>query len=287
VHFLSTVKINGLVWISSLDDDEKGSTRRIVEDLEPYLASIDLPFVFVEPRSKAELLAALTSIAKRAKEGLKPVVHIDTHGSPTDGICIAGSKECVSWQVLVDEFRKINVATENNLCIVSAACFGMNMIRPIAINQQTPFYVVVAPHKTVTFDFVERKTLPFYRAVLDGLDILSGYESHLAPEFSAFHCERLLATALTRYVRDHCIGRGAEVRREQLLTQGVSQGMPNTRQNRRMARKLAKKMIKPDQRLIDRYVRSFLIGRPVPFSLADVMALARGAQKTANGRTAL
>jgi hypothetical protein len=128
--------------------------------------------------------------------GFRPAVHIDTHGSETHGIYIAGSKQFVSWQLLVDEFRKINLATENNLCVVSAACFAMNMIRPITINQQTPFYVMIAPQKTGTFSFVEGKTLPFYRAVFDGLDILRGYETHLAPEFAAFHCERLQATYL-------------------------------------------------------------------------------------------
>ncbi len=285
MRFFSTVSINGLVWISSLDDHQKGTTRRVIEDLEPYFTLIGLPFVFVEPKTKAELLAGLANIAKRAREGFRPLVHIDTHGSETGGIYIAGSKEFVSWQLLVDEFRKINLATKNNLCVVSAACFGMNVIRPITIDQQTPFYVMIAPQKTVTFGFMEQKTLPFYRAVFDGLDILKGYETHLTPEFSAFHCEGLLATALARYVRDHCIGRGAKVRHEHLLTLAVNEGLQNTRLNRKMARKLAKKMIKPDQQFIDRYVRSFLIGRRVPFSVADVLALARGAKRTVNGKS--
>ena len=198
---------------------------------------------------------------------------------------VAQSKEIVPWQLLVDELRDINVATGNNLCVVSAACFGMYMIRPITVSEPTPFYVMIAPQQTVTFDFVERKTVPFYRAVFDGLDILDGYKTHLAPEFSAFHCERLLAVALTRYVRDHCIGRGARVRREELVTRAIREGLPNMRQNRKIARRIARTMIKPSQQLIDRYVRSFLVGRPVPFSVADVLALARGAQKTCNGKT--
>jgi hypothetical protein len=282
MHFSSTVKING---ISSLNDNERGTTRRVIEDIQPYFNSIKLPFAFFQPNTKADLVAVLANITKRATEGLRPMVHIDTHGSETEGIYIAGSQEFVSWDRLVEEFRKVNLATDNNLCVVSAACFGMHIIRQITINQQTPFYVMIAPQKTVTFGFVEQKTQPFYRAVFDGLDVLKGYETHLAPEFSAFHCEKLLAVALTRYVRNHCIGRGAKVRGESLLTRAIGQGMENTRRNRRMARKTAKKLIKPNQQIIDRYVHSFLMGRTVPFSVADVLALARGAQKTPNGRT--
>jgi hypothetical protein len=51
VRFHSTVRVNGLVWISSLHDDEKGTTRRVIEDLEQYFASIGLTFVFVEPKT--------------------------------------------------------------------------------------------------------------------------------------------------------------------------------------------------------------------------------------------
>ena len=136
-----------MAWfgLGSLEEHEQGTTRRVIEDLEPYLSSIELPFVFVEPKTKAELLAGLASIAKRATEGLRPIIHIDTHGSERDGIYITASKELVSWQVLVDEFRKINAATENNLCVVSAACFGLNMIQPITITRQTPFFLIVAP----------------------------------------------------------------------------------------------------------------------------------------------
>jgi hypothetical protein len=279
MRFSSTARVNSLVWISSLDDHDKGTTRRVIEDLEPYFNSIALPFVFVEPKTKSELIAVLSSLAKRAKDGLHPIIQFDTHGSAKDGIYVAPSKEFVPWQSLIDRLRDINVNTANNLCVVSAACFSMSMIKQIVITDQTPFYMMIAPQRAVTFGFVEQKTLPFYRGVFDGSDIYSSYEKSLASDFSIFHCEKLLAVALTKYIRNHCIGRGAALRREELVTRAIKKGLPNTRQNRKIARKLAKTMIRPNQQLIDRYARSFLIGRVVPFSIADVMALACGAQK--------
>jgi hypothetical protein len=44
-----------------------------------------------------------------------------------DGLYITGSGEFVTWQRLVDKLRPINIATENNLCVVSAAKFAIDL----------------------------------------------------------------------------------------------------------------------------------------------------------------
>jgi hypothetical protein len=64
LHLSSVVTINSLVWISSLDPGEKGTTDRVHDDLQPYFVSIGLPFIPVEPRSANELLAGLDAIAR-------------------------------------------------------------------------------------------------------------------------------------------------------------------------------------------------------------------------------
>ena len=161
LHLSSVININSLIWITSLEPNETGTMNRVHDDLQPYLLSIGLPFHAVGPRSGSELLACLDAIAKRAKDGLRPIIHFDTHGSRKDGLYIAASREFVSWQKLVEKLRAINVETGNNLCVVSAACFGMHAIMETNIGNAAPFFALIAPENTVTFGFVEQRTVPF------------------------------------------------------------------------------------------------------------------------------
>jgi len=272
----SGITVNSLIWISSLEPGEKGTTDRVHDDLQPYFASIGLPLHAAEPKSGNELLAGLDALAKRVKEGLRPIIHFDTHGSKADGLYIAASDDFVSWQELVEKLRPINVATENNLCVVSAACFGMHAIKEINIGTAAPFFALIAPEHTVTFGFVEKRTVPFYEAVFKGLDIVSAHEKHLAPSFKLFLSEKMLIVGLTKYVMNHCLGKGRRKRVEGLVTQAVSSGMPNTPENRRMARRTAKQLIKPDQALVDRYEQSFLMGKKLGVAIEEIMDLAQG-----------
>jgi hypothetical protein len=270
LYLSSAIAVNSLIWISSLKSTERGTTDRVHDDLQPYFVSIGLPFHPVEPKSARDLLLGLDAIAKRAKhDGLRPIIHFDTHGSKTNGLCIAGSGEFVSWQQLVDGLRPINVATGNNLCVVSAACFSMHAIKQINIGAPAPFFSLVAPENTVSFGFVERRTTPFYEEVFRGQDIVSAHEHHLAPGFKLFLCEKMFLVGLTKYVRNHCMGRGRKERIENLVSQAVADGLPNNRQNRRKARRTAKQFIKPTQALIDRYVRTFLIGKKIDVTVTQ------------------
>ena len=275
LHSTSVIAINSLVWISSLKPGEKGTTDRVHDDLQPYFLSIGLPFHPAEPRSASEFLSSLDAIVKRAKDGLRPIIHFDTHGSKKDGLYIAGSGEFVSWQQLVDKLRPINVATQNNLCVVSAACFGMHAIKEVSIGNAAPFSALIAPENTVGFGFVEKRTVPFYTKLFEGLDIVTAHEQYLTPGFKLFLAEKMLLVGLTKYVRNHCLGKGRKKRVEDLLTKAVAGGLPNNRQNRRMARSTAKKFIQPDQVLIDRYVETFLVGKKIDVDIKQIVQLAQ------------
>ena len=56
------------------------------------------------------------------ENALRPILFIDAHGANGNGICIDPAKEIIGWDKLVELLRPINVATENNLCVVSEFC---------------------------------------------------------------------------------------------------------------------------------------------------------------------
>lgn len=274
--------VNSVVWIHSLGAAEKGFTERAIDDLQPFLMRAGVYFESFEPATAADLQNYLDQIVHRAANGLRPIIHFDTHGSAVEGLYVAGSNQYVSWAELVAWLRPINIATGNNLGIVSAACCSMHIYKDISVEKECPFFVLIAPTEAVSFGFIERNAVKFYEEVFTGSDITAAYNKHLQEKLTLFHCERALFVALGRYIRDHCVGRGGSERRERLLTKAISErGLPNNRNTRRSIRKQVKKMIRPTQALVDRYVKSFLIGKNAAFALADVMkevraSIARG-----------
>ncbi len=116
-----------------------------------------------------------------ASSGLRPILHFDMHGDLTQGIKVAASGEFVSWPRLVDSLRAINVATENNLCVVSGACFSMNVVWEVTLSKPCPFFILIAPGEEVSSGFLEDKTREFYKSVFDDLEIVAAHEAHFAP----------------------------------------------------------------------------------------------------------
>lgn len=275
--FESHAEINSVYWITSLEPEKQGVTRRVHEDLNPFLADASVPFNCFEPPNADQLKQLLRQIELDARAGSRPIIHFDTHGSER-GIEIQPSGELISWDEIVDWLRKINVATRNNLCVVSAACFSAHAIEHIEVTKACPFHLLIAPENSITFGFTEDKLVPFYRAVFEQSDIASAYEQFLSPSLSLFHCEAMLGVALARYFRDQCIGKGAKKRREALLTQAIDSGVPNNRVNRRRIRSTSKKMIRPNREVVDRFTSIFLLGKRV-FEFADLKKVIENANE--------
>jgi hypothetical protein len=272
------INLNAVVWIMSLDNnDERQSTEQVLTFLEPFLQAKQIPFVKVEPKTAAELYEFLTLIEHRAKAGLRPIIHFDTHGGQTDGLYIAASREFVPWRELVQRLRPVNVATQNNVCIVSAACFSLHTIMELDITAATPFFVMFAPQHTVTFGFIEERMFGFYEDVFTSQDMMLAHERHLAPNLEGYHCQRLLLKSLIGYIRDSCTGRGRRKRVRSLVRKSLGPGKkhPDTPELRRVARRVARAVIRPNQALIDRYARPFLMGQKLSIGISEILPFAR------------
>jgi hypothetical protein len=103
LEFNSGFGANSLIWVSSLSPEQQGPTRRIVEDIRPWSAQIGLPFIRYDPKSAGELYQLLDGIAQRAREGAKPMLHFDMHGSK-HGLQLAGTLEIAPWARVVSKF---------------------------------------------------------------------------------------------------------------------------------------------------------------------------------------
>lgn len=270
MRFTSASRFNTLFWISSLAEAERGVTRRLLEDLEPLCAASKLPFEHYEPTTAAELLNSLDNIIGRSKVGGLPLIHLDLHGTPEDGLQVAQSGERVSWAAIAEKFRDINVLTKNNLCVISGACYSVKLLKAIDVKRPSPFFILLAPEKEILAGDIEANTLGFYRDIISEKDIISTYTKWFADKLKMFHSERMAAEALVRYIDTACKGRNADARKEHFVSMAVKNGLAKNRHELRRARRIAKGTTVPSEKLLKGVVGRFLIGKQPSFTIADL-----------------
>ena len=117
------------------------------------------------------------------ENGLRPMLFIYAHGASRNGICIDPSKEIIGWEKLVELLRPINVATESNLCVVSAACLSLLSIMEMGIEEPVPYFIDIAAERA--FYFKEREIVGFFEDIFDGPDIVSAHERNRASGYPA------------------------------------------------------------------------------------------------------
>lgn len=270
--------INSLLWIRSLGAHELNPSRRMVEDLQTLAAADGFTFEEHVVECPEDLLALLGNIARRADEGLRPILHFDCHGSRSDGLLLEPSGEYLDWPRLADGLRAVNVATANNLCCVFGVCFGLHMSFELRLSKPSPYYLTIAPEQEILVGQLEQSTLPFYREVFSSGNITSAYSKVLRPDLKLFHCKEVFARALATYIANNCVGRAAKRRQERMVTEILQQDgivSPSSEQLRE-ARAKIKAALAPSQTIIDQFAPTFLIGREPGFGYPELRKLADG-----------
>lgn len=272
ISFSSGFSFNSVIWISSLPDSEQGPARRMTEDMESLSSQIGFDFQHVDVSSIDELSTLLCKLSIHAcKHKLRPILNFDMHGCKDKGLLISGANEFVSWDWLAVYLRKLNTCTENNLCVIGAACFGLRAVMPIKLDQPTPFFILLAPENKVSLGFLEKNIFPFYKVLFESGNINDAYQRYLSNKFSYFHCEKMLFIVVARYIKKGCKGKTAQERRERLLSEVFLAGMEKTKENLQNVRKKIKEGLLPNQALLDRYAKTFLINKACSFNIDQLL----------------
>lgn len=272
------VGVNSLVWITSLREGERGVTSRILEDLEPYLDSIGIGFTRFEPESREHLYYFLDTLRQSAERTFRPVIHLDMHGDAEAGLGIVASGEHAPWADLVELLREINVATRNNLCVVSLACFGFGILANLDFAKPTPFYALVASDREIAAGDIEECAVRFYRRVFEVQDLGPVCKEVWQDSPRLWLAEKYLFELLVNYVVKTTKGKFARERRERVLTMAREMGLPAN--EIKEYRRFVKANLKPRPNLIHTYGKRFFIGRPIVFTLKQVKDAAALFEKT-------
>lgn len=267
--------INSVVWVRSLPEHELGPTRRILEDLSSQELANGFKVFEFEISTRAEFVDLMRRLSEDAVSGLRPILHIDAHGSEQDGLVLAPSGERVTWPELIDGLRGLNKATENNLVCVLALCFGLHGYKEVSLSKAVPAYLFSAPEKEVSVGFLESETAEFYRLANETGNVTSAFTQTLGSQMISFHCQGLFFQALLRYVRAHCSNKDRQQRLERLVTEALKQ-QQNTQPTSGELKELRnqiKRLLVPGQHIIDHFAPTFLIGRQALFSYSDIQRI--------------
>jgi hypothetical protein len=260
-------KTNSVFWLRSLSEKDQGPTRRVLEDLEPFLKGIGLPLHLIDVYTTADLYYLLDQLALAP---IKPILQLDMHGEK-QGLTLARSGELAPWSEVVPRLRNINLATQGNLCVVAGVCYAYYALTEISISNASPVKFLIAPDREIGVGILEDGLVSFYKALFSGLDISEAQSRYLADPMKLFHAEKFFVIALCKYIRESCKGKGGAARREHLLTEILLNGRPRNTETLRELREPIREGIKPSQQMVDRYAKMFLIGRPCPFSIDELL----------------
>jgi hypothetical protein len=145
--------------------------------LHDYLHQIGFSSELAVCRSAADVRESLARATERVRAtGAVPIVHLEVHGSNpwesrAEAICFGPGEgeQAVTWAELGDWLTPLNVATDFNLMIVSAACWGSAVIGGISGGTSPlPFAFAVGFRTPVDPGRLRDAMREFYRAVHRG-----------------------------------------------------------------------------------------------------------------------
>ena len=249
--------VNSFVWITSLRENEIGISRRILEDLTPLLNSLGVAILPFDVKSVKDMKWLMTSLSFRVQQGMRMLIHLDMHGDK-DGLKIAKTGEIYSWSEFCSTCSIINSLQQNELLIVSTACFGLRMLEGINPLARCPFSCLIAPEREISAGYLESSLPRFYEELFRTRIIEDAFKNTFQKPFRIFSSHDLFLVLMCIYYADHCSGAAKHARREHLLSKAVEAGRVRNAQEIKHVRTHLKKALAFDEALVAKYAKLFL-----------------------------
>lgn len=138
--------ISRFVTIQSLEPHEVQTGQILVDLLTALLREYEptLNVVSLSCSSALEFRRLLDDlIHEAAANGDRPVIHIECHGSQTEGIEFENGST-LGWQECGELLTQLNIATRFNLLVVLAACYGAYLNGQYSPIKPSPAFCIVA-----------------------------------------------------------------------------------------------------------------------------------------------
>lgn len=161
-----------LVIVDSLESHEFQTGHEIETFARTLFADHGLPLQ-VERHSVSwpdEFQNVLDELVVEAKDGARPLLHVEMHGDPLNGLEFA-SGGTMKWGQVSELLIDLNRATRFNLVCIFAACYGAYFATELWVNRPSPCFGLLAPEDEIDPGEIYRAFMCFYRELAVSQDM--------------------------------------------------------------------------------------------------------------------
>ena len=160
--------ISKFVIVQSLELDEVQTGEVLVELLtslvKEYAPTLEVvAFNCHSAQEFRNFLKELTNAA--ATNGDRPLLHVECHGSPTEGIEFENGST-LDWAEWGELLTQLNIATRFNLLVAVSACYGAYLNGQYSPIRPSPAFCIVAPTEEINPADAMRGFRTFYSHLL-------------------------------------------------------------------------------------------------------------------------
>lgn len=166
-HEVDTWKFNAITVIESLPPGDRTGKKLYDSKLQWMALQLNITAHYEYTPDREAFFAFLDKIKRSIKVGYLPVLHFEMHGGH-EGLDLE-SGEVITWSELCGYLREMNIAMNNTLLVVLAACYGTEICEQIMPLLRAPFRCAVGPVEEISFAKIEEGFDAFYDALLNGI----------------------------------------------------------------------------------------------------------------------
>ena len=266
MDFSKRIDFNHIIILDLLREDDFQTARRLDDNISVFVHANQRTHIKIS--SKENLIENLMLIIqKKLPEGIKPIIHIEGHGSEISLSLPDGSS--ISWFELYEILSKINFYLNNTLILFIATCYGYHYIKTLKLQASTPTFCLISPSEKIDSCAIERGAYIFYKNIFEtkDLDISIRKLTKSDSSFDFYNSDQFFIELMTSYFKKWHYGKLARERIDSLLdstfTKDEEEGYKYSKNKRKAVlserRKLAKKFIKSEESRYDIYKRNSLI----------------------------
>jgi len=204
-------RFNGVAILDAIPNGEFNTARRLHDDLKDiatYRAE-GLEIRYFRVDTLADLAAGILALSREATDsGLKPWLHLEGHGSDDESGFITADGSPCSWTHLKELITPLNLATDLNVLLILATCFGGSFAGAIRTIDRAPVLGLIGPTKEITIGEVETDFPVFYKTFLQTGSLkkaIDALTAHAPPGlYYRTNAKHFFYQVWANYKRDEC-----------------------------------------------------------------------------------
>ena len=228
-------RFSGIAILDAIPNGELNTARRLRENLEDVAAYCveGLQVRYFRVATLHELERAIAVLGEDVKSsGLRPWLHFEGHGSRyEDGFVTADGSPC-SWTQLKELITPLNIATNFNLLLVLATCFGGSFARAIRATDRAPLLGLIGPTREISIGEVEIDFAAFYETFFQTSSLKEAVSALTARASSDLYfrttAQRFFYDIWARYKRHECTEEKIAERARRMYREAKSQKLAST-----------------------------------------------------------